>query len=93
MEICASEHPVQLWDGLAYSLGGTSGFRYDVLGSPKPSLIVIIPQLPRWVIDSLVCGSDVMDCGHEFVNNAKAVISIMSLYPLDASGSIADNLE
>jgi hypothetical protein len=42
----ASELPVQLWDDLAHSLGSTSGYRNDVLGSPT----VIMPQLSRGAI-------------------------------------------
>ena len=60
-EFRASEHPIQLRDDLAYSLGIASEYRDDVLGSP----IAIILELPRSVIYSLLCGNDGMDCDDE----------------------------
>lgn len=60
-EFRAREHPIQLRDDLAYSLGIASEYRDDVLGSP----IAIIPELPRSVIYSLLCGNDGMDCDDE----------------------------
>ena len=42
----------------------------DVLGSP----MAIIPQPSRGASHSLLCGSDVMICGHESFQNAKVVM-------------------
>lgn len=62
MEGHVSELPVQLGDGLAYSLGSTSRYRDDVLESPTD----IMPQFPTETIHSLL--------GHESFHNARVVM-------------------
>lgn len=66
MEGHAQELPFQLWADLDHSLSSTSGYEDDVLGSP----MLIIPQLPRGAVHSLLSGSDGMDYGHEFFYKA-----------------------
>ncbi|KAL6062184.1 hypothetical protein STEG23_015915 [Scotinomys teguina] len=70
MEGHARELPIQLWDDLAHSLGSTSGYKDDVLGS----LTAIISQLSRRTIHRLLSGSDGVDCGHESFHNTKVVM-------------------
>lgn len=50
--------PVQLRDDLADSLGGSSGGRDDVLGGTT----AISPHFTRGPVNSLLCGSDSVDC-------------------------------
>jgi len=59
-----------LRDDLCPSLGSTSRSRNDVLGSPSD----IIPQLPRGIIPGLLGDIDSLDCGHEFLHDARVVI-------------------
>lgn len=65
-----SEFPVQLWGDLIHSLGSTSRCRDDVLENPT----VIMPQLLRGTIHTLLGGSEGMNCGHEFFHNAKVLM-------------------
>ena len=91
MESHVSELPIQLKDDLAHSHGGASRSRDAVLGPSS----VITPQLPRGAIDSLLGGTDGMDCGHESLHGARVAMDDLGLrvQAVGGTGGIADNLE
>ena len=86
----ASEFPIQIRDDLAYSLGGVSRSRGDVLGSPS----AIKPELPRGTVHCLLGGGDSMDCGHMSLLYAKVVDDLgQKSQAIGSAGGITENLE
>ena len=63
--------PVQLGDDLAHGLGGTGGGGDDVLGGAAP----VPPQLAGGAVDSLLRGSDGVDCALEGADRKQLIFT------------------